>query len=116
MGDFRNMKSAANELSRTFTVLLTVTTFGIAFAQAQPPQSIQQVWLDDRVVVSVPVATNRITTINFPGAITAIDGSGITVDGKTPGLFQLAHTKGSAFTFRARPVPQGVCQSQHPLE
>ncbi len=91
------MKSTANKLSRTFTVLLTVTTFGIAFAQAQPPQSIQQVWLDDRVAVSVPVATNRVTTISFPSAITAIDGSGITVDGKTPGLFQLAHTKGSAF-------------------
>jgi len=27
----------------------------------------------------------------------AIDGAGVTVDGKTPGLFQLAHTKGSAF-------------------
>jgi hypothetical protein len=47
--------------------------------------------------VSVPVATNRVTTISFPGAITAIDGAGVTVDGKTPGLFQLAHTKGSAF-------------------
>jgi hypothetical protein len=45
----------------------------------------------------VPVATNRVTTISFPSAITAIDGAGITVDGKTPGLFQLAHTKGSAF-------------------
>jgi hypothetical protein len=78
-------------------VLLTVTMVGVAVAQAQPAKSIQQVWLDDRVMVSVPVATNRVTTINFPGAITAIDGSGITVDGKTPGLFQLAHTKGSAF-------------------
>ena len=47
--------------------------------------------------MSVPVATNRVTTISFPGAITAIDGAGVTVDGKTPGLFQLAHTKGSAF-------------------
>jgi hypothetical protein len=45
----------------------------------------------------VPVATNRVTTISFPSAITAIDGAGVTVDGKTPGLFQLAHTKGSAF-------------------
>jgi hypothetical protein len=91
------MKSTANKLSHTVTVLLTVTMVGVAVAQAQPAKSIQQVWLDDRVVVSVPVATNRVTTINFPGAITAIDGAGITVDGKTPGLFQLAHTKGSAF-------------------
>ncbi len=91
------MKSTADKISRTFTVLLTVTMFGVAAAQAQPSPSIEQVWLDDRVVVSVPVATNRVTTINFPGAITAIDGVGVTVDGKTPGLFQLAHTKGSAF-------------------
>src|SRR6185312_10237964 len=48
-------------------------------------------------VVSVPVAINRVTTINFPGAIEAIDGAGFTVDGKTSGLFQLAHAKGSAF-------------------
>ncbi len=63
-------------------------------AQSQP---IQQVWLDDRVAVTVPVATNRVTTISFPSPIDAIDGAGITVDGKTPGLFQLAHAKGSAF-------------------
>jgi hypothetical protein len=78
---------------QSFAVLI----FSVAVVHAQPSPSIQQVWLDDRVVVSVPVATNRVTTINFPGAITAIDGAGVTVDGKTPGLFQLAHTKGSAF-------------------
>ena len=91
------MKSIANNLSHTVSVLFTVTMFNVAVIQAQPPQSIQQVWLDDRTAVSVPVATNRVTTISFPGPIEAIDGAGITVDGKTPGLFQLAHTKGSAF-------------------
>ena len=75
---------------------LTLWVFTTAIALADSP-AIQQVWLDDRVVVSVPVATNRVTTINFPGAITAIDGADITVDAKTPGRFQLAHTKGSAF-------------------
>lgn len=59
--------------------------------------AIQQARLDDHVVVSVPLATNRVTTINFPGPVEAIDGAGFTVDGKTPGLFQLAHAKGSAF-------------------
>jgi hypothetical protein len=75
------------------SLLLLVAT--ATLAQSSP--SIQQVWLDDRVAVAVPVATNRITTISFPNAITAIDGAGITMDGKTPGQFQLAHTKGSAF-------------------
>jgi hypothetical protein len=91
------MKSTANKLSHTISVLFTVTIFSVAIVHAQPTPSIQQVWLDDHVAVSVPVATNRVTTISFPGPIEAIDGAGITVDGKTPGLFQLAHTKGSAF-------------------
>src|SRR5271170_3800394 len=91
------MKSTTNKLSHTVSVLFMVTMFSAAVVHAQTSQSIQQVWLDDHVAVSVPVATNRVTTISFPGAITAIDGAGITVDGKTPGLFQLAHTKGSAF-------------------
>ena len=78
---------------QSFVILM----FSVAVVHAQPSPSIQQVWLDDRVAVFVPVATDRVTTISFPSAITAIDGAGVTVDGKTPGLFQLAHTKGSAF-------------------
>jgi len=84
------MKSTARFLSFTITVFTAVATL------ADSPV-IQQVMLDDRTAVTVPVATNRVTTICFPSAITAIDGAGVTVDGKTPGLFQLAHTKGSAF-------------------
>ena len=84
------MKSIVSFL--TFTVTVLTTTVALAGSSA-----IQQAWLDDRVVVSVPVATNRVTTINFPGPIEAIDGAGFTVDGKTPGQFQLAHAKGSAF-------------------
>lgn len=60
-------------------------------------ESIQRVILDDRVVVNVPVATNRVTTISFPGSITAIDGAGVTTDLKLAGDFLLAHTKGSSF-------------------
>ncbi len=59
--------------------------------------AIQRVWLDDHTVVAVPVATNRVTTLGFPGPIDALDGAGFTVDGKTPGQFQLAHAPGSAF-------------------
>jgi len=73
-------------------LLLTATV-----ALAEPPEAIQRVTLDETVVITVPVATNRVTTISFPGPITAIDAAGITADGKTPGQFQLAHTKGSTF-------------------
>ncbi len=68
-----------------------------AVAVAAPPEAIQRVTLDERVVVTVPVSTNRVTTISFPGPIAAIDGVGVTTDGKTPGQFQLAHTQGSSF-------------------
>ena len=66
-------------------------------AFAAPPETIQRVTLDERVVITVPVSTNRVTTISFPGPIAAIDAVGVTADGKTPGQFQLAHTKGSSF-------------------
>jgi hypothetical protein len=81
------MKSIANLLS-----FLIIASSALAGSPA-----IQRVWLDDRAVVTVPVATNRVTTFSFPGPIAAIDGAGFTVDGKSPGAFQLAHAKGSAF-------------------
>ncbi len=85
------MKSIVNLLSVTVTVLT------VQVALAQPAKEIVKDFLDENVLIVVPVATNRVTTISFPSAITAIDGAGVTVDGKTPGLFQLAHAKGSAF-------------------
>src|SRR5208337_3054758 len=85
------MKSTVNIL------LLTVTVLTANVALAQPSKDILKDFLDENVLTEVPVATNRVTTISFPSAITAIDGAGVTVDGKTPGLFQLAHAKGSAF-------------------
>jgi hypothetical protein len=85
------MKSIAKILTFTATLLAA------AVAPAQPSKEILKDFLDENVSIVVPVATNRATTISFPSAITAIDGAGVTVDGKTPGLFQLAHTKSSAF-------------------
>jgi hypothetical protein len=73
-------------------LLLTATT-----VFSGTPEAIQRVTLDERVVVTVPVATNRVTTISFPGPIAALDAVGVTSDGKTAGQFQLAHTKGSSF-------------------
>jgi hypothetical protein len=76
---------------------ISILLLSVAFALAAPPEAIQRITLDERVVVTVPVSTNRVTTINFPGPIAAIDAVGVTADGKTPGQFQLAHTKGSSF-------------------
>lgn len=68
---------------------------GLVFAAS--PEAIQHLSLDHRVVVLVPVATNRVTTISFPSPIAAIDGAGVSADPKVPSAFQLAHTKGSSF-------------------
>lgn len=75
--------------------LLILLAATVAFAEL--PEAIQRVTLDERAVITVPVATNHVTTISFPGPIAAIDAVGVTADGKTPGQFQLAHTKGSSF-------------------
>jgi hypothetical protein len=83
--------------------IVSLLLLSAVISRAQP---IQQIWLDDRVAVSVPVASNRITTISFPSSIDAIDGAGFTVDGKTPGQFQLAHTKGSSFLSVRALVPK----------
>jgi hypothetical protein len=66
-------------------------------AFAGPREPIESAQLDDRVVYIVPVATNRVTTISFPGPIAAIDAAGVTADPRMAGQFQLAHTKGAAF-------------------
>ena len=76
---------------------ISILLLSAVFALAESPETIQRASLDERVVMTVPVATNRVTTISFPGPITAIDAVGVTADGKTPGQFQLAHTKGSTF-------------------
>lgn len=81
-----------HEMNFMLGLLLAATT-----ALAAPPKTIQHVTLDEQVVVTVPVSTNRVTTISFPGPIAAIDAVGVTADGKTPGQFQLAHTKGTSF-------------------
>jgi hypothetical protein len=80
-------------MKSALSILLFVTTTALA----ERPEAIQRLMLDERVVVTVPVATNRVTTISLPGPIAAIDAVGVTADGKTPGQFQLAHTKGSSF-------------------
>lgn len=68
---------------------------------------IERATLDARVIYTVPVATNRVTTVSFPGAIAAIDAAGVSTDAKVQSLFQLAHVRGSSF-FSVRAMGSGV--------
>ena len=78
--------------------LISLLLLSAAVALAEPNgETIQRVTLDEHAVVTVPVGTNRVTTISFPGPIAAMDAAGVTADGRSPGEFQLAHTKGSSF-------------------
>ncbi len=81
----------------TRSAISLLLLLGASVAIAEQSRAIERLTLDNRAVTTVPVATNRVTTISFPGPITAIDGFGFTLDGKSPGRFQLAHTRGSAF-------------------
>ena len=84
-------------------IKFVVATFPIAgvLAGTSEPR-VQDFPLNDHTVYSIPVSAARVTTVSFPSPIAAIDGALLTVDGKTPGLFQIAHTKGTAyFSLRA---------------
>jgi hypothetical protein len=84
-------------------IKFVVATFPIAGVLAgTSEQRVQDFPLNDHTVYSIPVSAARVTTVSFPSPIAAIDGALLTVDGKTPGLFQIAHTKGTAyFSLRA---------------
>ena len=82
-----------NRLVRLFLIGTAV----VAASAEATEQRVQDFMLDDHTVYTVPISGARVTTISFPSPISAIDGALVTVDGKTPGLFQVAHTKGTAY-------------------
>ena len=88
------------------TKLLPVLLFAAAHAvSARDFRPIEEYQLDEHTLYTIPVSLTRVTTINFPGPISAIDAANVTSDPKTPGLFQIAHTKGSYF-FSVRALVQ----------
>ena len=60
-------------------------------------KAIQNFILDEQTVYVIPVATNRVTTISFPGAIAAMDAAQASVDPQKPAPFLIAHARGSSF-------------------
>jgi len=81
-----------------FYLLLVGATGWLALpAYAAPDGRVREIVLDEQQVTSIPVASTRVTTISFPGAITAIDGAMVSTGNKGDGLFQLAHQPGAAF-------------------
>lgn len=77
-------------------LLVTLALSSAAFATSKSAK-IDHRFLSSEEVHLVPVSKDRTTTVSFPEAIGAIDGAFISTQSDQPGLFQLAHTKGSSF-------------------
>lgn len=81
-----------------FHLLLVGVTGWLALpVYGAPDGRVREIVLDEQLVTRIPVASTRVTTISFPGSITAIDGAMVSTGTKGDGLFQLAHQAGSAF-------------------
>lgn len=63
-------------------------------ASAEPVRTVE---LDPNNMIEVPTGTNRVTTLSFPGAITAIDAANVTTDPAADAAFHLTYTKGASF-------------------
>jgi len=77
--------------------ILVLLLVGLESSSAKAANTIAEYRLDEHTVYAIPVSRSRVTTISFPGPISAIDAANVTSDPKIPGLFQIAHTKGSYF-------------------
>ena len=69
----------------------------VCLAASAKDKAIQEFPLDEQTVYAIPVSVNRVTTISFPGPISAIDAAQVTTDTRRTAAFQIAHTKGSSF-------------------
>jgi hypothetical protein len=76
----------------TLILFLTVLSFGLAQAQA-----IKSFPLDEQTVYHLKVGTDKVTTLAFPQPITALEGSAITADPKTPAKMFLSYHAGDRF-------------------
>ncbi len=88
------MNPAAKSIS-SYLLLASVTS--CLPLQAATDARVREIELDEHQVTSIPVSSTRVTTVSFPGTITAIDGAMISTGTKADGLFQLAHLAGSPF-------------------
>lgn len=86
---------------KSFAISLLVAA--TCLTAAAKDKHIKEFVLDERTVYTIPVSIERVTTISFPGPISAIDAAQVTIDPKTPAAFHIAHTKGSWF-FSVRAV------------
>ena len=82
---------------RANCLLITLALGLMSSAVAAADKQIVEMELDEHNVYTIPVSAGRITTISFPGPISAIDAALVSTDVKHAGLFQISHTPGAYF-------------------
>lgn len=70
---------------------------GLCLAANAKDKAIQNFVLDEQTVYSIPVSVNRVTTISFPGPITAIDAAQTSINPQKPAAFLVAYTPNASF-------------------
>ncbi len=75
---------------------------GSRLVAAEPVQPIIHAPLDARTVFRLPVSSERITTVYFPGPISGLEAAFVTLDGEPPARFQCSFLPGQRyFSLRA---------------
>jgi hypothetical protein len=70
---------------------------GVCLVADAKDKAIQEFILDEQTVYAIPISVNRVTTINFPGPIAAIDAAQATIDPQKPAAFLIAYKPGASF-------------------
>lgn len=84
-------------MKRTLLTLVTGVFAASVLTQNAVCQAIRNYPLDEYTIQTVPVSRDTVTTVSFPGPITAIQGSRFTPGGNRLDLFQVDYQKGSYF-------------------
>ena len=96
-----------NRRAKSSFLSITLLALAHSVSLGGEPKQIQEAELDEHSIYTIPISFSRVTTVSFPGPISAIDAALVTTDGKTAGLFQLAHKPGSYF-FSVRSLVKGA--------
>jgi hypothetical protein len=81
---------------------------GIPIAvKSKAADAIQHFVLNEREVIDIGVSQAFVTTVRLPSPPVALDAANVTIDGRTPGAFQLAYQPGAS-SFAVRALARGA--------
>jgi hypothetical protein len=92
----RKRDAWCNQVPRNSAIALVLALL-ICGAGLSRAEAIKTFPLDDQTVYRLKVGTDKVTTLVFPQPITALEGSGLTSDAKTPARMLLSYHAGDRF-------------------